>query len=136
MHKGRLREVKKTILESGKKGLFNMNMPGLSRGEPSWGTRGCVAGHAAWLYLTKSQAHKLYEDLGEGWLNVGAFLLDLPINDAYPLFYGEGFGGLRATAQDAAQGIDRLLARKNVGHYDGPMPTSAKLKALYQRGRN
>lgn len=143
MHKGRVRQVRAAILRSDKQGLFDMRKPAQANGlsPKKCGTIGCIAGHAAAEFTTLREAERLYTwwgarhgDTFNGWPRIGALLLDIPMREATSLFYGRGFGGLHASAQQAAQALDTLLAQPSVGHYDGPIPPGA-LGKLYKKGR-
>ncbi len=137
MNVTRMRAVRRAIKASEKVGKFEMCEPGYAGG--NCGTRGCVAGHAAWLYTTPKQVRKLHDYFTvqnwksvESWEYIGAFLLDLPVKTAQRLFVGRGTQrGVYSDANTMIKQIDQLIAdRKQIGSYAGPVPSSPALRKL------
>lgn len=127
----RLRQVRTAILASDKRGLFDMGCfgPADGRNPADCGTNGCVAGHAVVEFAPKSQVKQLaawFEDeerhgsTNSAAVAFGAWLLDLPLREAYRLFYASTLDQrANAKAPEVAKSITQLTRRK-VGRYDGP----------------
>lgn len=124
----RMKKVLKAIENSHKRGLFDMLSFGPLHGQAvkDCGTRGCIAAHAAWLFLTQRERKQLNARYKA--FDIGAALLDLPLGVARQLFLPHGYSDY--TYKAAKRALETLIQQKTaVGSYDGRIHLPTRTRA-------